>query len=94
MPVELINPDGLPKPEPYVQVGVAAGSRFVYVSGQVARTADGEPVGTGDLAAPPGPATRRCLLLPQLRRATAAPPRSGDSSARWPTNGRLLKVRC
>jgi enamine deaminase RidA (YjgF/YER057c/UK114 family) len=51
VPVELINPDGLPKPEAYVQVGVATGSRFVYLSGQVARTADGEPVGAGDLAA-------------------------------------------
>ena len=51
MPVELINPDGLPKPEAYVQMGVATGSRTVYVSGQVARTAEGEPVGTGDLVA-------------------------------------------
>jgi len=51
MPVELINPDGLPKPELYAQLSVATGSRTVYLSGQVARTAEGEPVGTGDLAA-------------------------------------------
>lgn len=51
MAVELINPDGLPKPEQYVQVGIASGSRTVYVSGQVARNAEGEPVGEGDLAA-------------------------------------------
>jgi enamine deaminase RidA (YjgF/YER057c/UK114 family) len=51
MPVEVINPVGLPKPEFYFQVGVATGSRTVYLSGQVARTADGEPVGAGDLAA-------------------------------------------
>ncbi|HET6392497.1 MAG TPA: RidA family protein [Blastococcus sp.] len=51
MPVELIDPEGLPKSDAYVQVGVATGSRTVYVSGQVARTAEGEPVGPGDLAA-------------------------------------------
>lgn len=51
MPVELINPEGLPKPEHYAQVGVATGTRTVYLSGQVARNADGEPVGEGDLAA-------------------------------------------
>lgn len=46
-----INPEGLPRPTPYVQVGVASGSRTVYLSGQVARNADGEGVGEGDLAA-------------------------------------------
>ena len=51
MPVELINPDGLPKSDAYVQVSVATGARTVYVSGQVARTAEGVPVGAGDLAA-------------------------------------------
>jgi len=51
MPVELLNPDGLPKPDVYAQVGIASGSRTVYVSGQVARTADGTRVGPGDLAA-------------------------------------------
>jgi enamine deaminase RidA (YjgF/YER057c/UK114 family) len=51
VPIELINPDGLPKPEVYSQVAVATGTRTVYVAGQVARTAAGEPVGDGDLAA-------------------------------------------
>ena len=51
MPVELLNPEGLPVPEHYRQVAVATGSRTVYLSGQVARTADGTPVGGGDLAA-------------------------------------------
>lgn len=51
MAIELLNPDGLPKSDVYFQVGVATGTTTVYVSGQVARTADGTPVGTGDLAA-------------------------------------------
>lgn len=51
MAVELLNPDGLPKPEPYRQVAVATGSRTVFLAGQVARTAEGELVGSGDLAA-------------------------------------------
>lgn len=51
MTVELLNPDGLPKPDVYRQVAIASGSRTVYLAGQVARTADGEPVGPGDLAA-------------------------------------------
>jgi enamine deaminase RidA (YjgF/YER057c/UK114 family) len=51
MPVELINPEGLPQPEGYAQIGVATGTRTVYISGQVARDAAGNPVGTGDLAA-------------------------------------------
>jgi enamine deaminase RidA (YjgF/YER057c/UK114 family) len=51
MPVKLINPDGLPQPQGYAQVGIATGSRIVYLSGQVARTADGGRVGAGDLAA-------------------------------------------
>ena len=51
MPVELLNPATLPQPEFYRQVAVATGSRTVYLAGQVARTAAGEPVGAGDLAA-------------------------------------------
>jgi enamine deaminase RidA (YjgF/YER057c/UK114 family) len=51
MPVELINPEGLPTPDNYAQIGVATGTRTVYISGQVARDADDNPVGTGDLAA-------------------------------------------
>lgn len=51
MAVQLLNPDGLPQPEAYVQVAVATGTRTAYISGQVARDAAGNPVGTGDLAA-------------------------------------------
>ena len=51
MPVELLNPPGIPAPEFYRQVAVATGTRTVYLAGQVARTADGTPVGAGDLAA-------------------------------------------
>lgn len=51
MTVEVLNPDGLPKPDAYRQVSVATGSKLVFLAGQVARDADGEPVGAGDLAA-------------------------------------------
>ena len=50
MTVQLINPPGIPEPLGYAQVGVASGSRIVYVSGQVARAADGSHVAPGDLA--------------------------------------------
>jgi enamine deaminase RidA (YjgF/YER057c/UK114 family) len=49
--VELLNPPGIPAPEVYRQMAVATGTRTVYLAGQVARTEDGTPVGTGDLAA-------------------------------------------
>ena len=51
MTVEVLNPDGLPKPDVYRQVAVATGTRIVFMAGQVARDADGAPVGSGDLAA-------------------------------------------
>lgn len=51
MPVELINPEGLPKPDVYRQLSIATGSKLVFLAGQVARDADGNPVGPGDLAA-------------------------------------------
>ena len=51
MPIELFNPPGLPSPDVYRQMAVATGTRTVYLAGQVARTADGTPVGPGDLAA-------------------------------------------
>ncbi len=51
MSVTLINPEGLPKPEVYRQMSIATGSRLVFLAGQVARDADGRPVGEGDLAA-------------------------------------------
>lgn len=51
MPVTVLNPEGLPKPVTYRQVAVATGSRTVFLAGQVARNADGELVGRGDLTA-------------------------------------------
>jgi len=51
MTVECTDPPGLPVPGVYRQMAVARGSRTVYLAGQVARTAEGEPVGPGDLAA-------------------------------------------
>lgn len=51
MAIEMLNPEGLPVPEHYRQVAIATGSRTVFLAGQVARTAAGEPVGAGDLAA-------------------------------------------
>lgn len=51
MSVTLVNPEGLPKPEAYRQLSVATGSKLVFLAGQVARDADGRPVGEGDFAA-------------------------------------------
>ena len=51
MAITLINPAGLPQVDIYRQISVATGSKLIFIAGQVARTADGEPVGTGDLAA-------------------------------------------
>ncbi|UFU07097.1 RidA family protein [Ruania halotolerans] len=51
MPVQLLNPPTLPQPEVYAQASIAEGSRLVFISGQVARNAQGHPVGAGDLAA-------------------------------------------
>ncbi len=51
MAVELVNPDCLPKPDVYRQLSIARGSRVVFMAGQVARDAEGNPVGEGDLAA-------------------------------------------
>jgi enamine deaminase RidA (YjgF/YER057c/UK114 family) len=50
MPVEVRNPEGLPKPDMYRQLSIATGSRLVFIAGQVARDANGDPVGAGDLA--------------------------------------------
>jgi len=51
MTVETLNPTGLPDVGIYHQVAVATGTRSVHLAGQVARTADGTPVGPDDLAA-------------------------------------------
>jgi len=51
MAVTLVNPEGLPRPDAYRQLSIAQGSRLVFLAGQVARDAEGTPVGPGDLAA-------------------------------------------
>jgi len=51
MTLELINPDGLPTPESYTQVVAATGGRMVFIAGQVAEDAEGNLLGSGDLAA-------------------------------------------
>lgn len=51
MSVTLVNPAELPGNDSYHQVSVATGTRTVHIAGQVAWNADGDTVGTGDLAA-------------------------------------------
>lgn len=51
MAVTLVNPDGLPKSEVYRQLSIATGSKLIFLAGQVARDAEGNPVGGDDLAA-------------------------------------------
>ncbi len=49
MTVQLLTPEGMFQPVPYHHVSVATGTRHVHVAGQIARTADGDPVAPGDL---------------------------------------------
>lgn len=58
MAITLVNPEGLPKVDVYRQVSVATGSKLVFIAGQVARSADGDRIGEGDLAAQ----TEQCYL--------------------------------
>lgn len=50
MSVVLENPAGLPHADTHHQVAIAAGSRLVFLAGQVAWNAEGATVGAGDLA--------------------------------------------
>jgi enamine deaminase RidA (YjgF/YER057c/UK114 family) len=72
MTVELLNPEGLPQPDVYRQVAVATGTRMVFVSGQVARTADGTPVGEGDFAAQVEQALRNVVTAVEAAGGTFA----------------------
>jgi enamine deaminase RidA (YjgF/YER057c/UK114 family) len=72
VPVDVMNPEGLPQPDAYRQVAVATGSRLVFLAGQVARTADGTPVGSGDLAAQAAQAMRNVGTALQAAGATSA----------------------
>ena len=51
MTIERFNPSGLSKPTGYSHVAVVSAGRQVHVSGQVALNAQGQVVGTGDVAA-------------------------------------------
>jgi len=48
MTLERIHPEGLARPETYTHVVIAAGSRLVFVAGQVAEDEDGNIVGHND----------------------------------------------
>ncbi|RKH45982.1 RidA family protein [Corallococcus sicarius] len=50
MPVTLLNPNGLMKPDVYRQVAIATGTRQVHIAGQVAYDTEGKLVARGDLA--------------------------------------------
>lgn len=50
MPIEMFDPETLPKPLGYHHVAVATGTRTAYLAGQIAHGADGALVGEGDLA--------------------------------------------
>ena len=52
MAVELSNPDKLYTPTSYAHVGVASGTRMVFLAGQVARDKAGDLVGANDLNEP------------------------------------------
>ena len=51
MPVETLNIPTLPEPQGFTHIGIASGSRLVFLAGQVAQNSDGELVGAGDLPA-------------------------------------------
>ena len=67
MAVRTLDPETLPRSDIYAQLSIASGSRLVHLSGQVARDADGGPVGQGDLAAQTAQAFRNvgAALLPR-----------------------------
>ena len=72
MAVEVMNPSGLSKPDMYRQVAIATGSRLVFIAGQVARDADGQPVGVGDLAAQTEQAFRNVAIAVEAAGGTFA----------------------
>jgi enamine deaminase RidA (YjgF/YER057c/UK114 family) len=51
MSVEKLNIPTLPEPQGFTHIGIATGSRLVFLAGQVAQDSEGELVGPGDLAA-------------------------------------------
>lgn len=51
MPITLTNSEALPRVEFFRQVAIATGSKLVFMAGQVAWDANGDLVGSDDLAA-------------------------------------------
>lgn len=58
MAVQKLNPPTLQEPQGFVHVGIAQGSKLVFLAGQVATAQDGSLVGEGDLAAQTAQALR------------------------------------
>jgi enamine deaminase RidA (YjgF/YER057c/UK114 family) len=56
----------------YRQVAVATGTRIAFIAGQVARRADGSPVGQGDLAAQVDQALRNVVTAVEASGGTFA----------------------
>ena len=50
MTVQLFSPEGMMQPAPYAHVAISTGTRHVHVAGQIARDAEGAPVGGEGLA--------------------------------------------
>ncbi len=50
MTVQVLNPDGIFKPDSYFQASISTGTRVVCLSGQVALDESGHLVGHGNLA--------------------------------------------
>ena len=50
MSVARFSPAGLQPGTPYDHVAIGTGTRHLHISGQVARSAEGEPLAAGDLA--------------------------------------------
>ena len=72
MPVTLLDPVGLAKPDTHHHVSVATGARQVHVSGQVALDENGELVGKGDLAAQVAQTFRNVAIALEAGGATFA----------------------
>jgi enamine deaminase RidA (YjgF/YER057c/UK114 family) len=70
MPIEIIQPPGLSRPDPYAHVAVATGRRTIYLAGQVAQDAHGNLVGVGDLAAQMAQAMENVALALEAAGAT------------------------
>ncbi|MFZ2242188.1 MAG: RidA family protein [Gordonia amarae] len=58
MSVQRISPSGLQPHTPYHHVAIATGTRHIHISGQIARDAEGLPVGGDELDAQVGQVLR------------------------------------